>query len=743
MPWNNIPRELQELPQWCCAGEDRAPIDPRTGRMAAVDDPATWVTFEEARQAGYPYIGLVLWHTDPYCVIDLDNKVTNPATAEELERYVAMMESFDSYTEESCSGRGLHIVVKAQLPRGRRRDKVEVYSSHRFMIFTGKVVRQAPIAERQDLVDNMISQMEPVASATDLQEYDERLSDAELVDVAMYASNGAKFNQLCRGEWQGEYESQSEADFALMTILAYYTRSNEQVRRMFRMSALGQREKAWRDSYLDYALSKIRAKQPPPIDLSNLRTLPEPEPEPELYTGSATPVDKPATPSQGQPGKGIAPPPGLIGELAQYIYQSSSRPVWEISLCAALALTAGITGRHYNISGTGLNQYIILLAKTGTGKEEAAKGIDRLLTATRTTTPPIDEFLGPGAYASGQAIVRALDDQPCMVSVLGEFGMLLQTINDPRASSASVTLRRALLDLYSKSGWGQMLRSSAYSDKEKNTKTVISPALTLLGESTPEEFYGGLSEAQVASGLIPRFLVVEYKGQRPHRNKQGAQAPDPMLVQRLADLTTTVLHMRNNSTHAQVAMDPQAAQLLDDFDRYCDDQINSSANGAEAQLWNRAHLKALKLAALVAVGCDMHAPTVSTSSAQWAVDLVTQDVHNLLERFQAGEVGQGEHNQESDVRRAVKDYLTMTADQRASYKVPKGIRDQPVVPFTYLRRRLRVISTFKNDRRGLALAIKLAIQDAVEGGVLQEVPAVDARAQWGVNSTVYVVGEQW
>lgn len=735
MSWTNIPRELQDLPQWCCAGQDRAPIDPRTGRMASVDDPDTWVTFEEASQAGYPFIGFMLWQTDPYCVIDLDNKVTNPATAEELERYVAMMESFDSYTEESCSGRGLHIVVKAELTQGRRRDKVEVYSSHRFMIFTGKVVRQAPIAERQDLVDNMVSQMEAVASATDLTEIDETLADRDLVETAMYAANGAKFNQLCRGEWQQDYESQSEADFALMTILAYYTRSNEQVRRLFRMSALGQRDKAWRDSYLNYALSKIRAKQPPPVDLSNLRTLPEPE----VSTGSAEPVDKPSTPLQGS----IAPPPGLIGELATYIYQSSSRPVWEISLCAAIALTAGISGRHYNISGTGLNQYIILLAKTGTGKEEAAKGIDRLLTATRTTTPPIDEFLGPGAYASGQAIVRALDDQPCMVSVLGEFGMLLQTINDPRASSASVTLRRALLDLYSKSGWGQMLRSSAYSDKEKNTKTVVSPSLTLLGESTPEEFYGGLSESQIASGLIPRFLVVEYKGQRPHRNKQGAQPPDPMLVQRLADLTTTVLHMRNNSTHAQVQLDPQAAKLLDDFDRHCDDQINNSANGAEAQLWNRAHLKALKLAALVAVGCDMHAPTVTTNSAQWAIDLVQQDVHSLLERFAAGEVGQGEHNQESDVRRVVKDYLAMTAEQRASYKVPKALQDKPAVPFTYLRRRLRVLSTFKNDRKGLALAIKLAVQDAVEGGILKEVPQQDVRAQWGLTATVYVLGDQW
>ncbi|MFS6755248.1 hypothetical protein, partial [Staphylococcus aureus] len=78
------------------------------------------------------------------------------------------------------------------------------------------------------------------------------------------------FNSLCRGE-MSEYPSQSEADFALLSIIGFYTQDNEQVRRVFRMTALGKRDKANRDNkYLNRALEKIRAQQPEPVNFDQL-----------------------------------------------------------------------------------------------------------------------------------------------------------------------------------------------------------------------------------------------------------------------------------------------------------------------------------------------------------------------------------------------------------------------------------------------------------------------------------------
>ena len=51
----------------------------------------------------------------------------------EIARY------FDSYTELSATGTGLHIILRGNVPN-RRKGDVEVYSSKRFFTVTGHVV---------------------------------------------------------------------------------------------------------------------------------------------------------------------------------------------------------------------------------------------------------------------------------------------------------------------------------------------------------------------------------------------------------------------------------------------------------------------------------------------------------------------------------------------------------------------------------------------------------------------------
>ena len=100
-------------------------------------------------------------------------------------------------------------------------------------------------------------------------------------------------------------------------------------------------------------------------------------------------------------------PQGIMGEIAEFIYSAAPRPVQEIALAASIGLMAGVCGRQYNVSNTGLNQYVLLLAKTGVGKEGASSGIDRFLRKVRDlgNVPAIMDFIGPAEIASGQALV--------------------------------------------------------------------------------------------------------------------------------------------------------------------------------------------------------------------------------------------------------------------------------------------------------------------------------------------------
>jgi len=142
----SIPEELKVRPQWVvwkAVGEkpDKVPYSARTGRKASSTDLMTWSTFEEAVEAyecgEYGGLGFVFCSGDPYTGVDLDNCVDENGEiavwALEIARY------FDSYTELSATGTGLHVIVRGDVPN-RRKGDIEVYSSKRFFTVTGHIV---------------------------------------------------------------------------------------------------------------------------------------------------------------------------------------------------------------------------------------------------------------------------------------------------------------------------------------------------------------------------------------------------------------------------------------------------------------------------------------------------------------------------------------------------------------------------------------------------------------------------
>lgn len=727
---SNIPRELQDLRQWVCSGPDKVPLNPRTGAPASVVDPATWGTFAEAVSTGMAHVGFVLAPTDPYTIIDLDNKPEKPCTPEQWARHQKILEAFNSYTERSASGTGYHIIIRGTLPGpGAKRDNVEVYSQARYMICTGDVVRPAPITDHQQLLEQFYEEMRPDTSVTELTETEQLQEDADVIAMGMRALNADKFLRLCNGQWEGEYPSQSEADFALLSMLAYYSKSNEQCRRLFRMSGLGKRSKAERDDYLNRCLARIRATEAPPVDPSALV-----QRAAAVTQQAPTPVPQP----QDTPF-----PPGLVGELADYLLATAIRPVREVALAGALALMGGVVGRSYNVSGTGLNQYIMLIGRTGTGKEAAATGIEALVNATRQTVPMVDQFIGPAVFASGQALIKVLDERPCFVSVLGEVGLLLQQLCDPNAKAHMQAFLRVLLDVYGKSGHTQILRSSVYSDKEKNTSTVQAPAVTLLGESTPEAYYGGLGAEHIATGLVPRFLTIEYEGGRPERNPNAFAKPHPALVQKFADVVTIALQTLNNNTCAPVHNG--AADVFDSFDRACDRYINQASAEAVVQLWNRAHLKALKLAALVAVGNNPHQPHITPDVAHWAIALVQRDANTMATRYERGDLGgQTEVKLVTEVRRVIKEYLASTPQQVAGYRVATTrMVTEGIVPHSYLTVRCSRLACFQKDRRGVSRALRETLEELVTGDGLMRLDRQVAFERYGSRGALYSIGKAW
>jgi primase-polymerase (primpol)-like protein len=235
--------ELRALSQWVVANADKNLRDPKSGGQAKTNDPSTWGTFEQAAVYADKHglrVGFVFTDADPFTGIDLDNKPERPLTPEQWAIHERILNAFESYTERSTSGRGYHIIVKGRVPAGvhNGKDEVEVYSSGRYFIMTGDVVRDAAIAECQPLLDRLYEEMRPAPRLELPAPSLPSASDLEVL-AKVRARYGDRTDNLSRGNWSDYHPSQSEADLEYGIMLARFTSDADQWLRLFLQSALG------------------------------------------------------------------------------------------------------------------------------------------------------------------------------------------------------------------------------------------------------------------------------------------------------------------------------------------------------------------------------------------------------------------------------------------------------------------------------------------------------------------------
>jgi len=802
MSFSNIPAELKALPQWVCwklvpregMKPTKLPINPRTGDLADVTNPETWASFDVAVAASLQHsgIGFVFTEDDDYCGIDLDD---THGDAEAYARQIKVFQEFASYSELSPSGNGLHIIIKAKLPgAGRRRAGIEIYDKERYFTFTGNVHLNAPVMERQDLAVMLYEQMGGPAKANIVGVDEEQTqTDDEIVAIASKALNGEKFKALYEGNWSGlNYPSQSEADFALVDIIAHYTKNKAQIARIYAASELGKapkdnyKHRSDRVGYVAYMVEKSFDRQLPPLDAEGLKIAWEKLNDKKDIVGEAGKLSrKPASPNDAgeTTGKetddppcaiatqGIAAaadlssfPPGLVGEIAKFIYDSAARPVYEIALVGAIGLLAGITGKAYNVGNSGLNQYLLLIADTGRGKEGMAAGISKLMAAVQASVPGSTEFVGPTQIASPQGLSKWFLDAPCFYSIAGEFGLLLKQMSDPKAAPHLTGLKRALLELYHKSGKNDVWGASAYSKKEDNGVVVIGPALTLIGESTPVRFYENLNEGVVNDGLLPRFTIFNYEGdQVPLNEEREFVEPSFALVQKLSEICAHVLSMQSLRQVQKINITPEANDLLKKFEEYARHLINNcdphtgkkkstAPNSIVTELWNRAHIKALRLAGVVAVGVDYINPTITLAIAQAATNEIFNQTQNLKGRFDRGEIGGGavdalasEDKQMAAMVKIIAGFARKKANakEKAEYlkksHMSEAMFDDMVFPFNMLLTRLQIYPQFRNDRRGASEAIRRCYQTLLDNDDLREMPKQQVFEKYGKKCRAFMI----
>ena len=163
-PAMHVPPEIEGLRQflvWRLESREgkptKVPYSPHGG-MGSSTDPSTWGTLEKAQKAAergdYSGIGFVI--SPPFVGIDFDYCINEEGQIDPSIKEV--IDWFDSYTEISPSGRGIHILIKGSFDgpgfnRHVEGRKIEVYQKARYFTFTGNPYGEIkPIEERIDQV---------------------------------------------------------------------------------------------------------------------------------------------------------------------------------------------------------------------------------------------------------------------------------------------------------------------------------------------------------------------------------------------------------------------------------------------------------------------------------------------------------------------------------------------------------------------------------------------------------------
>lgn len=259
--YNNIPQELKVLKQWVCwqaikkteGKVIKKPINPYTGQGAQSNNSNTWSDFETAVKASNRFNGIGFMFDNGYFGVDIDNvkdDIEQFKYAEETGREAKdniiyeFIHKLGSYAEYSQSGNGIHIICKGSLPGGRnRKGNVEMYSKERYFIMTGNVI----LPEYTQILDctekikplhnKYIGGYSAKKAGTNIIIPSKSISD--IIEIAKKSKQGSLFSDLLSGNWEGKYQSQSEADIAFCNMLAFWTSKDfSKIDEIFRSSGL-------------------------------------------------------------------------------------------------------------------------------------------------------------------------------------------------------------------------------------------------------------------------------------------------------------------------------------------------------------------------------------------------------------------------------------------------------------------------------------------------------------------------
>tara|TARA_B100000700_G_scaffold331816_1_gene469541 strand:+ start:13979 stop:16234 length:2256 start_codon:yes stop_codon:yes gene_type:complete len=751
------------------------------------------LTFEQLEPLLHKYpdrgFGFVLTEGDGFTCIDLDTKEDTPISQSASNH--KLMEDLASYTEVSRSGNGLHIWLKGEIRGAIKTATIEVYSKERFIICTGNVIVDKPMVYDQSVIE-FFNERASEAVDYDLADGEQKLSDEEVIAKCYEHDHSGKFKCLMDGDWAtyceimnkqlgvSEYEfDASQADSAFMTIVNYFTPNVEQCKRLWWNSALGDITRRYPGNFkeqhrkqrnhgseykLKRALGFAQAKnardreerehqnkveqQKAAAVLSQFN--PERQKEAEKLIEDAERVKADQLLGESSHVSDIDYPPGMLGELARYFYGQSLKPIKEFAIAEALAVASGLFGRCYNISGTGLNNYFMVLAPSGTGKSALSRNPEALMTMLERHKGIVGarNFIMTKRFTHENAMFNEFQTRTSFCQCLSEFGKIFKNmVSVDNQGGALATVREQMTDVYSKSGQYDVVGGLRYSKNENSIDINHSVAFSFLGESVPEPFFQSITRDMFTDGFISRFMLLRYDGDIPYDTAYNAVLPPEHLLNHLEQATlgvTRALMDPNYVDTVPIMQDDYSSKFFADFSRKCTDEANATKGEDDIvnSLWTRANLKLMKVCGLIAAMDCPSQPVITKEHVDWGLQLLRHHHSIVRSAVTNGEIADGTENEAMETLREIMIGFFNVSNPQNYGSRAGDMHTNRHIPWNYISNRATRRAIFKDTRYKRSIqVIRETIEELKRAGKVVQLDPKKVMDMYHTRGDVFMVVE--
>jgi hypothetical protein len=630
--FDKIPQALRDENRWVAWAAEgpvgtkptKVPYDPTLpDTRAKVNDSATWGTFEQAvaafEEGGYAGIGIML-DGSGLVGIDLDNCVVDGKINPDAQ---ALLDSVGAgYIEFSPSGNGLRAFGYAgNLPAGVNGVynglKVELYSTGRYLTVTGHHVENGPVGPLEGFIE---------LAARIRDEKKPRALTSETSPIAADVRQA----ELIRNILSGDVFHDSIRDL-IASLIANGLRGGAVVNMLYALmdTAAVPHDERWvaRRAEIPRLVASAERKFSPEPPLLVVR---EPAPAKQAPTASVPPH--------------LLTIPGALGDMVNWVNETSSKPQPYFAVQAALAFASVVMGRKFcTTQRNWTNLYFLNIAVSGGGKEHAKTVIEECLRAAG-----LQQLIGASEYTSDAAIDSLLLDKPTHISIIDEFGLLLEAGNAKNNHNGG-TARKRLMEMFGRSH--STLTPKAYSmaglskemrEKQRN-RFVENPSLTVLGMTTPDTFYNAVGTGSLKDGFLNRFImVISDLGRQPSQDVDYVEPPESVIqwakacrIRGGGDIAETQIDTLHDTRPQPIIVpfDATATQLFKHLDILCIQRMDELEDQGLSEMYSRVREISMKVSLIVAHSCGSE--TITAEHAQWAIDYVRYWADRAIESLAA------------------------------------------------------------------------------------------------------------